>query len=416
MALSQQSRVTTATNDSRRWLVIGTVVLLAFAYGLQMYAMVPAFGPIAEEYGLDLTRISLLVSAFFLGYAIAHIPAGFAAAAFGYKPVAVIGSGMLAASSALGSLADGYMWFLLSRSVGGMSMSLIVGSAIPLAAAWAKQGQVKLVVGGFVNGFGFTAGAAVGLYAWVALLDIFDWRPAVGIAAAVGFVATVMAVCTLRVPADLPELDGGHFSWGGTLACLRSRSIWSIGIGSVAAYGIMFTVSQLGPEYAESELGFSTSSAGLLSATLLFLGIPGAILGGMLADRSPRFLPTLWVPASAMVVSLAVLPFAGGMSIWFVLGGIGLVGMMYFAPCTVSPGEYPDEVLTQDFGTALGLILTLGNAGAIAFPYIYAVTAESAGKSAGWWALAGIAGLTTMVFVLAREPHRRERTSAEAGR
>ncbi|MEB3370526.1 MFS transporter [Saccharopolyspora mangrovi] len=416
MALSQQSRTTTATRDVRRWLVIGTVVLLAFGYGLQMYAMVPAFGPIAEEYGLDLTRISLLVSAFFLGYAIAHIPAGFAAAAFGYKLVAVVGSGMLAASSLMSSVADGFTWFLLSRLIGGMSMSIIVGSALPLAAAWAKKGQAKLVVGGFVNGFGFTAGAAVGLYTWVALLEAFGWRPAVGIAAGVGVVVTVVAVGALRVPADLPELDGGHFSWRGTLACLRSRSIWAIGVGSVSAYGILFTVSQLGPEYAEAELGFSTSSAGLLSATLLFLGIPGSVVGGVWGDRSPRFLPTLWIPGAVMVVLLAALPFAGGVSIWFVLAGIGLVGSMYFAPCTVSPSEYPDEVPVQDFGTALGLILTLGNAGAIAFPYIYAVTAESAGKSAGWWTLTAIAGLATTMFLLAREPRRNDRSAAEAGR
>ncbi|WP_165943890.1 MFS transporter [Saccharopolyspora karakumensis] len=391
----------------RRRLVIGTVILMAFGYGLQMYAMVPAFGSIAEEYGLGLTQISLLVSAFFLGYALAHIPAGFAAAAFGYKLVAVAGSALLAGSSLMGAVADGYVLFLLSRLIGGMSMSIIVGSAIPLAAAWAKKRQVNLVVGGLVNGLGFTSGAAVGLYVWVALLDLVGWRMGIGLAAAIGLVVTVVAVSALRVPADVPELGGGHFSWRGTFACLRSRSIWAIGIGSVAAYGILFTVSQLGPDYAEAELGFSASMAGLLSVVLLLLGIPGAFIGGVLGDRSARFLPTLWVPAAVVVVLLALLPFAGATSVWLVQAGIGLVGMMYFAPCTVSPGEYPDEVATNDFGTALGLILTLGNAGAIAFPYIYAVTAEHAGKSVGWWVLTGIAGLATTAFFLAREPRRR---------
>ncbi|MDN5889302.1 MAG: hypothetical protein L0H57_06255, partial [Yaniella sp.] len=66
-------------------IVITVSTLLAFSYGLQMYAVVPAYSRLTTEFGLSYSQVGLMVSLWFLGYAIAHIPAGFAAAAWGLK-------------------------------------------------------------------------------------------------------------------------------------------------------------------------------------------------------------------------------------------------------------------------------------------------------------------------------------------
>ncbi len=144
-------------------IVITVSTLLAFSYGLQMYAVVPAYPTLTTEFGLSYSQVGLMVSLWFLGYAIAHIPAGFAAAAWGLKKVAVWGGFITAASSALIALSSSYGLMLSARFVGGVGMSLIVASVFPLGAYWSKPENGKLVAG-ILNGLGLTGGSAIGLY------------------------------------------------------------------------------------------------------------------------------------------------------------------------------------------------------------------------------------------------------------
>lgn len=409
-AMSEPSTVAQIDDQSYRgrWRIITVLVFAVLSYGLQMYSIVPAFFDIQRQYSLDLPQVSLFVSLFFFGYAAAHVPVGFAAAAYGAKTVTVVGTGLLAVSSIGFAFADNYVLFLLLRAIGGAGAAAIIGAGYQLAAAWAREHQMKLVIGGLMNGLGFTGGAATALYLWTLLIDAIGWRLSTLIAGLLGVAVTIVAAAVLRAPAQLVELHGGHLSWRGTFQCLRSRNMWMIGVGSIGAYGAVFTISQIGPGYAVSELGFSEATAGLLATTLLVLGVPGALLGGLVGDRVHRFLPSLKVPAALIVVLLFVLPLAGTVASWFVLGGIGFLGMVFFAAFATSPAEYPDEVPRQDFATALGLILTLSNIGAVIFPYIYAVTTDATSATTGWWVLAAISAVSWSGFVLAREPRRIE--------
>ena len=147
---------------------------------------------------------------------------------------------------------------------------------------------------------------------------------------------------------------------------------------------------------------------------MLLIGIPGSILGGIFADRAKRFLSTLWVPAAVIVVLLALIPFVNSVMLWVVMSLIGIFGMMYLSPASVSPSEYPDEVPSQDFATALGLVLTLGNMGAVIFPYVYTLGTEIGSSALGWWLIAGLSALSILGIKLAREPRiAQPKTSAE---
>ncbi len=387
-------------------------VLLSFAYGLQMYATVPAFGALGEEFSLDLTQIGFLVSIWFLGYAIAHVPAGFAAAAWGLKRVAVWGAFALAASTFLFVIAESYGMMVLSRGLGGIAMSFMAGAAFPLATAWAPPQHSRLIVGGLVNGVGFTGGSALGLYLWTMLINSYGWRTSTFIAGVISLLIAFAAVFFISIPDHLRELDGGHFSWKSTGEVFRSRSIWAIGIGSICGYGALFTVSQLGPGYVEAEFGFSAESAGLLGALMLLLGIPAALLSGVIADRARSFLPTLWVPAGLLVLMLAVLPFVSGGALWIALPVIGILGSMYFSPATVAHAEYPGEISPHNYATAFGLVLSLGNIGAFLFPYVYSVSTGYVGARWSWLVLAAISAVAWFGFFFAKEPRGTQETGA----
>lgn len=383
-------------------IVITVATLLAFSYGLQMYAVVPAYPTLTEELGLSYSQIGLMVSLWFLGYALAHVPAGFAAAAWGLKKVAVWGGFITALSSVLIAVSSSYGVMLSARFVGGLGMSLIVASIFPLGTYWSKPENGKLVAG-ILNGLGLTGGSAVGLYVWTFLMNTYGWRASLWIAAGVGILIAITAAALIQVPQHMDELEGDEFSWRSTIGVLKSKTMWGIGIVSVAAYGAFFTVSQLGPGFAETEHGFSASNASLLGLVMLLIGIPGSIIGGIYADRAKKFLSTLWIPAAVIVVLLALIPLVNSVLLWVVLSLIGLFGMMYLSPASVSPSEYPEEVSSKDFATALGLVLTLGNLGAVVFPYVYTMGTELGSSALGWWMIAGLSALSVFGIRMAKE-------------
>lgn len=383
-------------------IVITVATLLAFSYGLQMYAVVPAYPTLTTELGLSYSQIGLMVSLWFLGYALAHVPAGFAAAAWGLKKVAVWGGFITALSSVLIAVSSSYGVMLSARFVGGLGMSLIVASIFPLGTYWSKPENGKLVAG-ILNGLGLTGGSAVGLYVWTFLMNTYGWRASLWIAAGVGILIAITAAVLIQVPQHMDELEGDEFSWRATIGVLKSKTMWGIGIVSVAAYGAFFTVSQLGPGFAETEHGFNASNASLLGLVMLLIGIPGSIIGGIYADRSKKFLSTLWIPAVVIVVLLALIPLVNSVLLWVVLSLIGLFGMMYLSPASVSPSEYPEEVSSKDFATALGLVLTLGNLGAVVFPYVYTMGTELGSSALGWWMIAGLSALSVFGIRMAKE-------------
>lgn len=136
---------------------------------------------------------------------------------------------------------------------------------------------------------------------------------------------------------------------------------------------------------------------------MLLIGIPGSIIGGIYADRAKKFLSTLWIPAAVIVVLLALIPLVNSVLLWVVLSLIGLFGMMYLSPASVSPSEYPEEVSSKDFATALGLVLTLGNLGAVVFPYVYTMGTELGSSALGWWMIAGLSALSVLGIRMAKE-------------
>lgn len=383
-------------------IVITISTLLAFSYGLQMYAVVPAYSTLTAEFSLSYSQVGLMVSLWFLGYALAHIPAGFAAAAWGLKRVAVWGGIITALSSGLIALAGSYGFMLTARFIGGVGMSLVVAAIFPLGNYWSKPENGKLVAG-ILNGVGLTGGSAIGLYVWTLLMETMGWRNSLWVATAVGLVIALAAAFLIQIPSHMDELEGDEFSWRSTMKVLKSKTMWGIGIVSVAAYGAFFTVSQLGPGFAESEHGFSQTNASLLGLVMLLVGIPGSILGGILADRAKKFLSTLWIPAAIIVALLALIPLVNSVMLWAVLSLIGIFGMMYLSPASVAPSEYPEEVSSQDFATALGLVLTLGNLGAVVFPYVYTLGTQLGSSALGWWLIAGLSALSLLGIRMAKE-------------
>jgi predicted MFS family arabinose efflux permease len=368
---------------------------------LEWFSVVPALAGIHDSLGGTLTSAAMLVSVFFFGYGIAHVPVGLLAAATGPKAVFVGGLAVISTATLLCGLVTGYPLLLVLRAVAGFGAAAIAGTGFQLGAAWSTAARRKLALG-VIGGPGFTVGAALGLYAMVYVHRALGWQGGLLLAGAVGLLVTAGTALVVRAPAGDRQLHGGRLHLAGVRRTLGSRDLWAIGLGSAGAYGAFFTISELGPGYAHTALGVSAPAAAALSAAVLLAGLPGGIVGGLVTDRARRYLPVMALPAAVIAVLAAALPFTRGVGVWVVEIGVGFLLIALFTPASAAPAEYPLD--RADYATGVGLVLMLCNVGAVIDPLVYARVSQAAGATAGWLAVAGIGALSWLGYLAAREP------------
>jgi len=394
-----------------RW---GAVALVSLGFSVLTFSwflIVPAFPGVVSAFGLSAGQEALLISLFFFGYAAAHIPLGFLAAHWGALRVFNLGLVSLVIVTVVSALAPNYPTLAVARMIGGVAAGAVAGTGFQLGASWVRPSERKRALG-IIGGPGFATGAAVATFLWVYVDRAVGWRTGTLIGAAVCAVATAVCTAFLRSPAHVDGLEGGRFTAAGVRRMLGSRDLWALGVGTLGGYGLFFTISESGPKYAVEHLGVSATQAGLLSAVVLLAGIPGAIVGGILADRSRRFVAVAAVPVGITVIATFFLPFSHGPMTWVVEGVVGFTLLCGFTPVSSAPAEY-DGMRPQDYAIGVGLVVTLANVGAIIDPLVLSSVGAAAGPRAGWIAIAGIGAVSWCAYLFAREPRAVSATSSE---
>lgn len=111
----------------RRLPFLEFVCLMALLFSLIAYgtdAMLPAFGLIAQDFGLaDENRAQLVVSAFVLGTGAGQLIAGPLSDSFGRKPVLLCGIALFAVMAVVAVLAPSLQWLLVARFFQGLGVS-----------------------------------------------------------------------------------------------------------------------------------------------------------------------------------------------------------------------------------------------------------------------------------------------------
>lgn len=186
---------------------IGFTAVTSMAIGMTALAIdsiLPAFDSIREELGLEpgATELTLLISAFLLGFGIGQLPAGLLADRFGRRPV-LWGGVALYIFGALVTTVSPTLWAMVAaRFVWGLGAA---GPRVAVTAmvrdafegeAMAKQMSTIMAVFLLVPMFAPSAGAA--------LVALGSWKLTIWMCMAVGLV--VLGAST-RLPATLPAED-----------------------------------------------------------------------------------------------------------------------------------------------------------------------------------------------------------------
>ncbi|MFC9929165.1 MFS transporter [Streptomyces sp. NPDC127190] len=319
---------------------VRTTVTLLFAAWLVDYAdrlvinlALPSLG---HEFRLGHGAQGLLVSAFFLAYALCQIPGGMLSDRFGARRVTCWALLLWSVFTALTGFARSFAVLLVVRFLFGMAEGAFPPASTTLLVERTTPAQ-RMGANGLILSSNAFAAVLVPLLA-APLISAFGWRSAFFSTAALGVL--VLGALRLWLPAPL---DGG-----GTPApagrevlgqVLRTGVLWRFA-GMMYGYNtIVWGLTTWVPTYLDDDRGVSLTSIGALAAVPALGAAIATIVGGRLADRLGGHHRTVIVPAMAVsALALALLAVVSSLTGFLVLVAVAVsVASLAYMPIFAVP-------------------------------------------------------------------------------
>jgi MFS transporter, DHA2 family, methylenomycin A resistance protein len=319
-----------------------------------------ALPSVAHSLHVSNSSTAIVLSAYFVAYALALLPGGSLVDRFDARRLALLGLGLFAAGAAAGALASTIALLVITRIVQGVGAGLVS----PAALAGAVSGFPPERRGGALGIWGASAGVSnllgpvMGGVLTVALGWRADWWALVPLAllAAAGIVRFV--------PGTVHGEDTAHPVLNGTVM-----------VASVVAaltFAVMIGSFYLAEQYLQRAAGFSALSASAVLVVVALLVGAAAPIAGRLVDQHGERLPAVAGFLSAalglLILGIPGVPLSSGVTILLLIPvGLGL-GMLFVptsrAALNATPaGSHGRTSALLSVGRLLGAAVGAGLAG-----------------------------------------------------
>ena len=266
------------------------------------------------ELGLSAADLGMLTSLYFLGFALAQIPAGILLDTWGPRRVNAGLMVLAAIGTVVFGLSQGLPGLMLGRLLLGLGVAVCLGASFQALAQTFPLARLPLL-NGLVMAVGGMGGVAVGA-PLTALLQVVDWRTVscalavltLGVSALIFFGAKPApgspAARAARRPAMAEQMRG-------TWELLCNPVYWRIVSLSVASSGAFYAVQSLWvkPYLLDVSQVGPARAAGLVSV-LGFAMVAGNVCLGALVRRVERWGMSLYVFAGVNMVIFIVVQIA----------------------------------------------------------------------------------------------------------
>ena len=304
-------------NDRRHQLYVAYVVLLLFLlnaanYGQRMIVsiLLPA---IKADIGLSDQQLGLLMGGgFALFFAIAGVPLTRLADRSVRRTFLAGAAVFWSGATALFAATQTFTQMLSARVALGVGESVCIPVSHSLLTDYVAHENRPLAFG--VHSTGGVVGVTLSLIVGGYLAAIVGWRTTMVLMALPGFVLALLILATLREP-DRGNAGGNSPATNqpplrAVVAHLVSRKSYLLLLVAICfSLLVEFGLNQWLPSYYVRQFGLTMSEVGFRYGLAVAIGgIPGSILGGLLANRllrsDVRWL--VWLPAAAYAVALPV--------------------------------------------------------------------------------------------------------------
>ena len=280
-----------------RWFMIVLCFLAIAINYIDRINLAIAAPHIKEDLGLDDTTMGLILGAFFWSYALMQIPAGRLVDKLGARVGLALAVGWWSLFTVFTAFGKGFASLFGARLMLGVGEAGGYPGCTKVVYNWFAKKERATASGIFDAGPRAGSAMALPLVAW--LISTWDWETSFIVTGAIGLIWVVVWLVFYREPEQMTGLDPTELQnlledraqptiRSGQKVKLRTlfryRTVWGMMIGFFCMnFATYFFVTWF-PTYLTMAHGFSLKELGTLGAIPALMGIPGALLGGVISD------------------------------------------------------------------------------------------------------------------------------------
>ena len=390
------------------WVVIGLCVSAITPLAMITLGVGALYPFIQEDLGTSRAELGLFTSGRHIGGITTSVFVGWLADAMGARRLEtaalVVGAVGILLFSQMQSVLQG---FLLSAVI-GIAISASLPAYIKAIMDWVALRNRGLAIGIAEASLPVGGIIAAGLFTSLALTS--SWRIALIVLAVIVALSSMLFFAFYR---DKPhsadtQADVGNRLSGRVALVAKNRDIWLVSIFGAAISSLMFVFLSFLILFLKEELGMSAAKAGGMMAIALGGGAVGRVAWGLASDlplRGRRAMAISLVGVMAVLSTLALtwLPSDTPIVVVIFVVGSNILGWTGLWSLLLAELAGPD--LT---GTAIGFAAMVMRVGAFGFTPLFGLIVDRTGSyDMGWWLMAGVAGMGTLMMAFLRPQSRR---------
>jgi sugar phosphate permease len=382
---------------NKRWLIVFILVLCYTFMYLGRSSISIAGSTIMKDYGWSATQFGLVSTAFFIGYALTMLPAGYLADKFGAGKVIVVGTLFWSLFTLLSPFAGSIGIFVLIRALVGVGQGVTLPSASSMVSKWVPSQEA-----GKAQGFtliGVPLGVAITMPLGVYLIQHFNWQTIFYLFA---FLGPVWSLIWWKFGKDKPEKhpkiseeevnyikagQGAKETSGTSLTSKEvygSASVWGATLAYFCYNYVFYLLLTWLPTYFAQGRHLSLASAGYATMFPYLVAVFTYPAGGMLADwgakKFGQNIGRKLFPICGLIFGGVALMLATQTSSLFTailllsisMGGLTLTqGGFFSIPIILAP---------KNAGMIVGLYGTIGTFAGITAPILTGYVIDLSGK------------------------------------
>lgn len=266
--------------------VVETLLFLTYmVFGISWIAITPLVGELQSEFHVTSAQLGMLNTMVSVAKVIAPLLTGLLAIRIGLKKTILLGSAFIACA-ALAPFAQDFNTFLLSRFVFGIGGAMVVTLLGPMVMQWFPKGEMPLV--NAFNNVAVNTGITITLFSTVPLANAFGWRNTL---LAYGLVSVGLFVAWAILGRDLKAAPAGAGAAAAPEAKVtyqdvwRMKETWIIAVAFAGPLAMYLAFNTWLPKYYMEAFGMTKAMASQYTGLFNLVGIPTAIIAGLLTKQ-----------------------------------------------------------------------------------------------------------------------------------